>query len=377
MINQHKPCKFLLWKAEARINELQQKQQGKLSEISSKIQLLRDISRKKRIIEIIDNYSFEVKNYQKSHLNIEEQLLEIIKNLKWEDILDQYDIQRSINGDMQPSEIYVDYKAISIIYTILYNLPKLKHNDLLLSIQIKDQIEYVEISFSFNLNFNESIDTIFDFQEYGKGIEFARTVFQILGGDIEFQNSDPTVFIIKIPIIKGGDMIIELLTKETISVGVKFVADQFKKMIDRINDNQLKQKIDEKEKEIRDIDIIETSDEDIVTVQNSMKNSIMVLPEELRQTIDSVESFIIWVEERVRDNYDDLIGVAKLVLRVLSEKRRIENDQQKQRKMLEMQSYLQEDINQLDTELRLANAGKNERRDLYKRIISALNFIRS
>lgn len=167
-------------------------------------------------------------------------------------------------------------------------------------------------------------------------------------------------------------MILDQLTTTTISTGISFLFGQLTKIADRLNNEQLK-KIEEKKKEIQDMPV--ETDRDIATVQNSIIELKKILPDDTE--IDSIDAFASWVEEQLDANFDELIGVGELMVKVLRENKKSEKNAQKKIKISKMETSLNNDVHKFIEKLELGEEGNAERQDLYQRIGFALDIIKN
>ena len=175
--------------------------------------------------------------------------------------------------------------------------------------------------------------------------------------------------------IKGKErMIIELFNEATISAGISFIFDRLGKFMDRLNDDKRK-KIKDKKAKIEEYAKKGQMNRNVVlTLQNQIKELKMLLPEDMQ--IDSIESFISWVEDRIDANFEDLLGVSQLIFLILKEKRKMESDLMRRDKLAKMESALKIEISEFKQDLEIGDIDSKRKRVLYERIINALDILK-
>jgi len=161
---------------------------------------------------------------------------------------------------------------------------------------------------------------------------------------------------------EGGLMIIELLTTTTVGAGMKFLFDRLGKSVDRLNDEQLA-KIKKAESA--------KNDQELEIAKESMKELRNIAP-----GIDSIDSFVPWVEDQVRADYDDLLKVSKLVLAVLVEKTKSQEDKIKKDKLLKMEAALASEIKGFENTVDIDGVNSQITRSLHERMKRSLDFIK-
>ncbi|GAK49189.1 hypothetical protein U14_00407 [Candidatus Moduliflexus flocculans] len=157
--------------------------------------------------------------------------------------------------------------------------------------------------------------------------------------------------------------ILELLTTKTIKAVVPFLINQFSKLTYRINEEQL-YKIQQKAQTAK-------TDQDVEDVKQFIQK---VVPD--ANQIASVAAFTAWVEKEVDASFDDLPGVSELVVRVLREKKNSESNVLKKDRMLKMEAALKTEIKEFDDAYEIGDVGQREKRNLFDRMIKALDFIK-
>lgn len=158
-------------------------------------------------------------------------------------------------------------------------------------------------------------------------------------------------------------MILELLATETVKAGVSFLVEQFSKLTNRVNEEQLA-KIKEKAQTA-------TTEQDVTEIRNLIQSAVPNANQ-----ITSVEAFTAWVEEKIDASFDDLPGVSELVVRVLREKKNSESNALKKDRMLEMEAALKTEIEEFNEAVNIGDVGQREKRNLFKRMKKALDFIK-
>jgi|GEM_PF-4257884 len=265
----------------------------------------------------------------------------------------------SINYNETQKKLYkVDKRVLDVINDVLdIAIPLCKNNRINIEIQnnndtnVKIIISEMAIS-----DFHSTAELLEKFRKYISSITI-KIIKEVGNGDT-FEITSP-IF----PNERKKIMIIELLTTATAGAGIKFLFDRLGKSVDRVNDEQLAK--------IRKAESAK-NDQELEPAKDSMRELRKIDPK-----IDSVDSFVLWVEERVRSNYDDLFRVSKLVLDVLIEKTKSQADKVKKDKLLKMESGLADEIQIFEDALDTGDSNSQIRRNLHERMKKALEFIKA
>ncbi len=143
---------------------------------------------------------------------------------------------------------------------------------------------------------------------------------------------------------------------------MNFLFDRLGKSVDRLNDEQLA-KIKKAESA--------KNDQELEIAKESMKELRNIAP-----GIDSIDSFVPWVEDQVRADYDDLLKVSKLVLAVLVEKTKSQEDKIKKDKLLKMEAALASEIKGFENTVDIDGVNSQITRSLHERMKRSLDFIK-
>ena len=163
-------------------------------------------------------------------------------------------------------------------------------------------------------------------------------------------------------------MILESLTTSTVSAVIKFLFDRLGNMVDHLNENQL-ENIRQKEQEVERL----REEKDIQSIKNIMSDLIAGLPPEI--AFDSKIEFKAWVHDQVTAEYADLPSVGKLLYGILMKEKDKESTPQKKDEFIRMATAVNADSSELISLAKVGDATKDDRRNLHRRIIKALDLL--
>lgn len=158
--------------------------------------------------------------------------------------------------------------------------------------------------------------------------------------------------------IKGEikPMILELLTKETIAAGVKFLFERFAKTTDKAIESAEKKKLVEEKKQAIETAIATVKTEgDVLQVKGLMQEMLALIPDSDQLT--SLTSFSDWLNNQVTINFDYLPELGILTTLVVEEKRKNEQNKTKKEALLELKANLQTAISKVNEAF---NTGEEE-----------------
>lgn len=170
--------------------------------------------------------------------------------------------------------------------------------------------------------------------------------------------------------------ILDLLTKATITTGIKYLFDQFTKFTDRLNKDQL-DTIKAKKSNLEESAKAAQTEQDILPVKNSIKKLVGLLPHEI--DITSPKALGSWIKAEIHEGNENLIEVSQWVVKILDKKAELEENSERKANFMEMESFLQNDIQEFQKMLKLGGIGEEQERNvriwLYKRLIKAANLL--
>ena len=164
------------------------------------------------------------------------------------------------------------------------------------------------------------------------------------------------------PMKKGGNMILELLTTETIKAVVKFLASQAEKFADRVNTDQLAQ-IEQKAEAAK-------TEEEVCAVQTLIKEAIPDV-----ETLASLKAFAEWVEDQIDQDFNELLGVGELTFKVVRELRKQEEDLMKKDNLKDMEKLVKIELESFKKQLTQRTVTIEDKANLYDRITNTLENI--
>lgn len=169
------------------------------------------------------------------------------------------------------------------------------------------------------------------------------------------------------------NMIIELLTQTTVPVGVKFLFDRLAKIFDKRIEDDKKQQVEQKKGELEKAVQKIQNEQDVTQVQQLMQEVKALLPKD--EEIDSLDAYVDWVKNQITVNFEYLPELCILTVRVLEERRQIEQNGMKKDKLGKMVAALQVQTQEFQDALELGDAGAREKRDLLNRATKALDLL--
>ena len=157
-------------------------------------------------------------------------------------------------------------------------------------------------------------------------------------------------------------MILELLATETVKAGVSFLVEQFGKLTNRVNEEQLA--------EIKEKAQTAKTEQDVDEIRNLIQAAVPNANQ-----IASISAFKTWVEDTITADFSELIGVGEITVKVLRKVRKNEGNLINQEEIKKMETGLVGILDEFKRNLRLGKADRESKSTVYDAVTRALNFI--